>query len=171
MGPDLRPIFRPARHRLRSLGFAAILAWLTLPAGAQTAPIEPARDLAADARIVRERRVPLMILYSRTDCHWCERARREYLAPLIRSPDAAVIVRQVDMDRDTPLIDFAGRATTMSAFAASERVRLSPTLMFYGPDGRQAAEPIVGFKLADFYGAYIDRAIEEARGRLTGKTE
>lgn len=171
MGPDLRPILRPARHRLRSLGFAAILAWLTLPAGAQTASVEPARDLAADARVMRERRVPLMIFYSRDDCPWCEKARREYLLPLARNANSAVLVRQVDMDRATPLIDFAGRATTMGAFAVSEKARMSPTLMFYGPDGRQLAEPIVGFRLADFYGAYIDRAIEEARGRLTGKTE
>ena len=87
------------------------------------------------------------------------------------SRPATSLIRQVDMDRATPLVDFAGRATTMGAFAASEKARMSPTLMFYGPDGRQLAEPIVGFKLADFYGAYIDRAIEEARGRLVAGSE
>ncbi len=41
--------------------------------------------------------------------------------------------------------------------------------MFYGPDGIVLAESIVGFRLADFYGAYLDRAIEEGRARLQNR--
>ena len=45
-------------------------------------------------------------------------------------------------------------------------VQFAPTVMFHGPDGAALAEPIVGFRLADFYAAYLDRAIEESRAQL-----
>ena len=38
--------------------------------------------------------------------------------------------------------------------------------VFHGPDGVQLAESIVGYRLADFYGAYLERAIEESRELL-----
>jgi hypothetical protein len=36
----------------------------------------------------------------------------------------------------------------------------------YGPDGARLAEPIVGFRVADFYAEYVNRAIEEGLTRL-----
>jgi hypothetical protein len=41
--------------------------------------------------------------------------------------------------------------------------------MFHGPDGVPLAESIVGYRLADFYGAYLDRAIEESRELLKAR--
>jgi hypothetical protein len=38
--------------------------------------------------------------------------------------------------------------------------------MFHGPDGAALAEPIVGFLLADFYAAHLERAIQESQARL-----
>ena len=127
-----------------------------------------AHNLAADARLLRERRVPLMVLYSRADCPWCERARRQYLLPLANDPASAarVLMRQIDLDSDAPLIDFSGKAATHRAFAATEHAQLTPTLMFYGPDGRQVAAPIVGLLLPDFYAAHIDRRIDDGLARV-----
>lgn len=107
-----------------------------------------------------------MVLYSRDDCSWCEKVRREHLGPLSRDPAVPTVIRELHMDRSTPLTDFAGRRTTSADFAKQMQARFAPTVMFHGPDGAQLAESIVGFRLADFYGAYLERAIEEARTRL-----
>jgi thioredoxin-related protein len=128
--------------------------------------LNEATDLAADARLATARSLPLVVLYSRDDCSWCEKVRREYLGPLSRDPAAAAVVRELHMDRATPLLDFAGRRTTSADFSKQMQARFAPTVMFHGPDGAQLAESIVGFRLADFYGAYLDRAIEESRARL-----
>jgi len=80
-----------------------------------------------------------------------------------------VLLRQIDLDSDAPLKDFAGHATTHRAYAKTQNARLTPTLMFYGPDGKQLAEPIVGFRLADFYGEYIERGIDEGLAVLRRK--
>jgi hypothetical protein len=90
------------------------------------------------------------------------------------------------MDRATPLLDFAGRRTTIRSgeesvfcstallrrgfisadFAKQMQAQFAPTLMFHGPGGALLAESIVGYRLADFYGAYLERAIEESRDLL-----
>jgi len=130
--------------------------------------LQVAHDFAADARVLRERRIPLMVLYSRADCPWCERARRQYLVPLANEPGSAerVLMRQINLDSDAALLDFHGKTTTHRRFGSSQRAKLTPTLMFYGPDGRQVGEPIVGFLLADFYAAHIDRGIDHALAAL-----
>jgi thioredoxin-related protein len=144
---------------------AWILAWLALGA-AHAAPVPEAGDLAADARILREKQVPMMVLFSRANCSWCDMVRRLYLGPMGDNPAAEVVLRQVNIDRDMPLTDFAGRRTSHRAFAEAHKARLAPTLMFFGPDGQPLAESIVGYRLPDFYGAHIDDAIEDSRLRL-----
>lgn len=147
---------------------ALILAWLSpLPALAGGG-IPLAADLAADARGMKARGQVMLVLYSQADCRWCERARREYLVPLRNDParSGRVLLRQIDLDSDAPLAGFDGGRTTHRAFARAEGARLTPTLAIYGPDGARLAEPIIGFRLADFYGAYIERALDEAQVRL-----
>lgn len=155
--------------------WAWILACLPLwtlggtPLAAVPAPtLERARDLAGDAKLLRQRRVPLLVLYSQTDCTWCERTRREFLLPMTKDPASAarILVRQIDIDSDAPLTDFQGRTTTHRVFAAAQRAKFTPTLMFYGPDGRAVAAPIVGFLLADYYGTYIERGIDDGLAAL-----
>lgn len=149
-----------------------ILAWLPLASAAAAAGIAPAADLAEDARGMRTQNRVMLVLYSQADCPWCERARNEYLIPLQDDPAwrDRVLLRQIDLDSDAPLIDFAGKRATHRAFARGERARMTPTLVVYGPDGARLAEPIVGFRLADFYAAYIERALEEAHEK-TGKAK
>jgi thioredoxin-related protein len=127
-----------------------------------------ASDLAAEARLAASRGVPLVLLYSREDCSWCEKVRRQHLGPLARDPKAPAVVRELHMDRDTLLVDFAGRRTTSADFARQMQAKFAPTVMFHGPQGTQLAESIVGYRLADFYGAYLDNAIDESRKLLQG---
>jgi thioredoxin-related protein len=144
--------------------------WLLagLPALAQSpaGTVTEARDLAAEARQAAARGVPLVVLYSRDDCSWCAKLRREHLGPLSRNPATPAVIRELHMDRATPLVDFAGRRTTSADFSKQMQARFAPTVMFHGPDGAQLAESIVGYRLADFYGAYLDRAIEESQAQL-----
>jgi len=145
---------------------AALLLATGPAAAAPAGELAEAGDLAADLRLAASRGVPLVVLYSRDDCSWCARVRREYLGPMARDPATPAVIRELHMDRATPLIDFAGRRTTSADFSASVKARFAPTVMFHGPDGRPLAEAIVGFRLADFYGAYLEQAIDESRERL-----
>jgi len=164
-----RKILRSLRIPLLLL----ILAWRPLLASAASGELQTALDLAADAKLMREQRLPMLVLYSQDDCSWCDRVRREYLLPLQQAPETQkkLLLRQIDLDSDADLIDFGGRKTTHRRYAREEKARVTPTLMLYGASGARLAEPIVGFRLADFYAEYINRAIEQGQARLSKPAE
>jgi hypothetical protein len=123
----------------------------TLFAGAAPAAELPAAaDLRAEAAAAARSGQPLVILYSRRDCHFCERIRQDHLHALADSPGhRGIVVRQIDQDSTRPLRDFGGRPATHAGIAAGERIKLVPVVAFYGPDGRRLAPPIIGARIAD----------------------
>lgn len=146
--------------------FMATLGCLSLPALASELP--SSRDLQAEAELAERKGTPLIVLYSRRDCKYCETVRRDYLLPLTtqaRYRDR-VIVRQINQDSDAALNDFRGAPTTQARLASSEKIKLVPVVAFYGKNGRRLADPIVGAKLADFYQSYLDDAIERSNAML-----
>lgn len=111
----------------------------------------------------RARRVPILILFDRDDCPYCERALREHLVPMsteVPWRDDALF-RQVEVDRDHPATDFEGQPTTHRAIAARYDARFTPTVVVVGGAGELLAEPVVGLLTADFYGAYLDAALRQ----------
>ena len=130
--------------------------------------IAPAADLAQEARAAQAAHVPLLVFYTQPGCTYCERARRDYLEPMIADPaerDRQRVV-EVDVTSSAPLKDFASRKTTQAKFAGSNHVRVVPTIAFVGARGEPLADPLVGLALPDFYSAYLDRRIDQAREKL-----
>jgi hypothetical protein len=78
------------------------------------------------------------------------------------------LFRQIDIDRPLPLTDFDGSATTHEALAARLRVRLSPTVLVVDGAGKLLARPLVGLMTVDFYGAYLETALDDAMKKLAG---
>jgi hypothetical protein len=148
---------------------ALILACLIAPlaAAASDATLIRAKNLRSEAAEAARHGEPLLILYSRPNCPYCDEVRKVWLLPMSRdAKHPRLKVRQVDQDSDAALIDFAGKATTHAQFAASEKVSFVPVVAVYGPSGQRLAETIVGLRLRDFYGAYLDAQLDEARLHL-----
>jgi thioredoxin-related protein len=145
-----------------------ILAWLATPILAAT-DLPAALDLRAEAAAAARQGGPLIVIYSRRDCKYCETVKRDYLKPLAANPRyrERVSIRQVNQDGEQQaLTDFKGNATSHARFAASEKVKFVPVVAFYGPDGQQLAAPIVGARLPDFYNSYLEDAIEQSAKAL-----
>ncbi|HXZ92706.1 MAG TPA: thioredoxin fold domain-containing protein [Burkholderiales bacterium] len=128
--------------------------------------IPAARDLARAASDAQRAGAPLVVLYTQPDCVYCERAKRDYLEPLLADHAAAPRIVEVDVTSDAQLTDFSGRSVSQAAFARAQRVRILPTLDFYGPGGERLAQPLVGLTVPDFYLAYVDARLDDARKRL-----
>ena len=138
------------------------------PARPRRDALPPAVDLAADGAASRERRVPILMLFDREDCPYCERALRQYLVPMTREPpwrDDALF-RQVEVDRATTVTGFDGVATTHRAIAARYGAKLTPTVVVVDGSGALLVEPIVGLLTADFYAAYLEAALRAGLSKL-----
>ncbi len=153
-----------------ALILASILAWTSAAAFASALP--EAEDLNQDARLMQEAGQPMVVLFSQRACGWCDRARQQ-LAPMARdaATQGGAVFRQIDIDRDALLVDFSGQVTSHRRFSGDEGVRFTPTLIVFGPDGRQLAEPILGLRLPDFYAHYVAQAIDQARTAMMANTE
>lgn len=157
-------------RRAAFLRHFSVLAILTCAPCAHALPA--VEDFAADARLMRDRRIPMLVLFSADGCGWCETARRTVLEPMAADPGnaARVLIRQIDIDRRVTIADFSGRPTTHRDFAQARKARLTPTLMVLDADGREVAESIVGVRLADFFGTYVERAVDTGLARIRATT-
>ena len=159
------------RRRLISIGlsaalFASIRNVRATPA--TTAELSPALDLSADASGIGSRPRLVIVLFSLPDCPYCEAIRREQLIPLARDAGQAdrLVVREVSITGARTLLDFRGMPTTEREFARATPAKFSPTVAFFNPAGQQVVPAIVGARLPDFYGAYLDEAIRSAIAKV-----
>ena len=129
-----------------------------------------ASDLQRDAAASERDRIPILLFFDRGDCPYCERALREYLVPMSRDEKwrGRAIYRQVEVDRELPLIDFDGTRTTHGAFAARYRAVLTPTVMVVDGRGQKIGDALIGLITPDFYAAYLENAIDAAVKQLRG---
>ena len=157
--------FQTVRHGL----LAGLLAFSAAGGLAAGTDLPAAQDLRADANKAARAGGPLIVVYSRKDCKYCETVKRDYLKPLTANPRYRdkVVIRQINQDSDAPLIDFRGDATTHARFASSEKIKLVPVVAFYGPQGKHLAEPIVGARLPDFYPSYLEESVEKSSLAIT----
>ena len=137
---------------------------LSLPPAARAdTPLPAARELRADARSAAARGQPLVLMFSLPGCSYCEQLRRSTYRWLVRD---GIPVQQLEMVADYRLTGFDGKPTDGAALAAHYGVHLAPTVLFLGPDGHEIGERLVGAGVPDFYGAFVDRSLNQARERL-----
>ena len=154
---------------LLQLLVAAILACAAALSCAQSpAHLQRGKDFAALAKEARARQAPIVIAFVRQSCGYCAIAKRDYLVPMEREAGAQgkVIVREVDIEQGGTLSDFGGRATNPKAFSLRYRVGIVPTVVVVDDRGELVAPPIVGLLSDDFYGSYLQQAIEAGRVRM-----
>ena len=145
-----------------------IVTCAALAAAPVLAQLQPADDLAQVAAEARAKRVPVMVAFMQETCPYCAVARRDHLLPLQADPQwrNRVLIREIDVDRSTPMRDFSGASTTHRAFARQHKVRRVPTLIVFDADGKAAAPPITGLLREEFYQLYIEQAIEAGLTRM-----
>lgn len=126
----------------------------TLPA-AQSLPDELARAL--------KNKQPLIVMVSLDGCVFCRQARQSHLSPMAL---AGTTIVQVDMRNNQPVLDFAGKLTTHDELTRRWKVSITPTLLFFGPGGKEVAERMEGAYLPDFYGPYLEERMAQGRKAL-----
>lgn len=121
-------------------------------------------SLARELSQALEKKQPLVVMVSMHGCPFCKVARENYLGPLHEQQGLPVV--QIDMRSQQAVRDFKGKATTHDAMSRAWNIRIVPTVLFVGRDGRELAERLVGGYIPDFYGAYLDERLQQARAAL-----
>lgn len=145
---------------------------VTASAPALSAPLQYADDLAAVRRQVAAANTPIMLVFTRPDCSYCARAKKDHLEPLSVSRDygAQVVLREIDsLNERLALRGFDGVMTTHRAFARKYGVRVVPTVIVVDSHGKPLADPLVGLNAPEFYTLYIEHAIDAARLKLDSR--
>ena len=109
-------------------------------------------------------REPLVVMVSLDGCPFCKIARENYLAPLVREQGLRVV--QLNMQHKDLVKDVRGFGKTHEQLIAELKVTMAPTLLFYGRNGTEVAERLVGIGSEDFYGAYLDQRVATARAAV-----
>lgn len=134
-----------------------------------TAPVRLAlptpTSLRGAARAAAARGEPLVVMTTLTGCPYCDLVRNSHLLPMLREGQVQAV--QLDTrDRVSNLQAFNGNQTTPAEQTQAWKARFAPTVLFFGPEGQELAERLVGVAVPDFYGEYLEARLKEARGRL-----
>lgn len=124
--------------------------------------LPPLRHLQAELAALAQQQAVLVLLVSRQDCPYCLEVRRNYLAPLLRGADPRLVVRELESDTVDALVDAAGQRQSIAVALRQLGVSFFPTVLFFGSGGRTLAEPLRGLDQAGFYGAYLERRLQQA---------
>ena len=148
------------RQGLRALALLGLGASGVAPARAAGKTLPLSASLPDELARALKARQPLVIMVSLHRCPWCEEVRNNYLAPM-RAQERLPVV-QVDMLSPRQTRDLQGAPTTHEALVRAWDVKVAPTVLFLGPQGREVADRLVGGS-PDFYSAYLDRRLALAR--------
>ena len=126
------------------------------------------RDLAADALLAKNERVPLLLVFTQDHCDYCAKLDREVLNPNYATGafNGKVLVRRFMIDSHATVIDFDGKRVEASALTSKFKVYATPTLLLVNAHGHELVPRLVGIDSLDFFSAYLDQSIEDARAKL-----
>jgi thioredoxin-related protein len=126
------------------------------------------RDLVADGETSQQRQLPIVVLFSATHCGYCSIIKEEFLRPMLISGDYTdkALLRVIEINSSDDLVDHNGQPITAEAFADRYGIYLTPTLAFFDAQGNELAPRMVGVTTVDYYGGYLDEAIDASRQRL-----
>jgi len=129
-----------------------------------SATVRQVVDFRDDASTAAKRGEAILLAVTRKGCSYCAQLRREILSPMVRGGEYAgrVLIREMMMEPDQRITDFAGNPTTTAAMAAHWGVEITPTVLLLSSSGELLRAPIVGINNVEMYGFYLDEAIAEA---------
>jgi thioredoxin-related protein len=104
---------------------------------------------------------PLLVFVSLDNCPFCKIARENYLLPLMNEQSIPVV--QVNFRNIASVIDARGNVSTQDQLVRAWGIKVAPTVLFIGKDGKEIAPRLTGGSTSDFYGTYLDERIRMAQ--------
>lgn len=150
----------------------ALILACTLPAAWAGEGVPPVKDLQKDAAEAQAMQGVILLAMVAEGCHYCERVLNDFLIPMSKnaSYQTRVVMRQVLISSLDDVRDFDGSKTSPTELADHFGARFTPTVLLVDSKGNCLGKPLVGFSGADYYGYYLDQAIDAAVAQVRGQT-
>jgi thioredoxin-related protein len=123
--------------------------------------IPVAKSLQAEILQALKTASPLLVFVSLDNCPFCKIARENYLLPLMNEQSIPIV--QVNFRYSASVIDSLGHALTQDQLIRAWGVKVAPTVLFLGKEGKEVAPRLTGGSTSDFYGVYLDERIRIAQ--------
>ena len=148
-----------------------VLVWVYVlagPPGAAAAEVAPAQNLEREGRRAEKACIPLLLEFSSVHCEYCTLLEEEVLKPTLlnRDYDRRVLMRKLVVDGTGRLRDFDGKRVYARQIADRYKVFVTPTLLFVDSHGEELTERMVGVTTLEFYGGYLDQALDNSSEKL-----
>jgi len=127
-----------------------------------------AADLQQEGKQAISRELPILLTFTSMVCSYCELLEQDFLQPMLLGGEYRdkVIIRKLDVDYGSTVIDFSGQSIAASELSDRYRVFVTPTLIFVDGNGKELAERMVGINTPELFGGYLDTCIETALLRI-----
>jgi thioredoxin-related protein len=146
------------------------LGMLSTGAAKQTSAIQVTQttDLASVASIARDRKLPILLVFSADHCSYCELLENEILKPMLLSGDyrERVLIYKVMLDHASDIQDFNGNTISPATLSQRYDVYVTPTMLFLDANGRELSERILGINTVEMFGGLVDQAIDTSLAQL-----
>lgn len=122
--------------------------------------IPEAKSLQTEISAALKVGYPLLVFVSLDHCPFCKIAKNNYLIPLMNEQPVSIV--QVNFRHASRVVDWQGKTLSQDQLIRAWDVKVAPTVLFLGKDGREIAPRLVGGSTSDFYGAYLQERIEQS---------
>ncbi len=125
---------------------------------------QPVTDWSREAAQARSADLPILVIFTADDCHYCEQLKRQVIEPGIHGGplQGKALVREFDIHRGGKITDFDGDRIRSRIFVNRYQVFATPTVVILDGSGAPLTEPLVGFDDAESYRERLSQALDNA---------
>jgi len=125
-------------------------------------------NLLADSKLAKNHSIPLLVMFSQAECPFCLKLTEEILEPMLISGDYTdrVLIRELMIDDHRDIIDFSGNPVDPREVFSRYLLYVTPSILLLNSQGDELAERQIGINTVEYYGYYLDQAIDQALGKV-----
>lgn len=130
--------------------------------------VEKTDDLQATGQLAHNQGVLVLLVFSAHHCSYCKTLEAEVLKPMLLNAEyrSKILIRKVMVDDEGTVRNFAGKEMEIGSLMAQHEIRVTPTLLFVDPQGKELTQRMIGINTVDFYAGQVDEAIDQSLKKL-----
>lgn len=131
-------------------------------------PLQVTDNLLEDATKASRLKVPLLLIFTQGSCSFCELLIEEVIQPMLKNEKyrQRVLIREFMIDDIAKITGFDGQPVAPMTVFQDYGLYVTPSVLLVDGQGREIAARQIGINTVDYYGYYLDEAINQALSKI-----